>query len=131
MATFALVGCSEPSPFASGPAALMCRASEGFADAWERAGREADDALILSPDYGLLHPDETLRPGDGGLGDERWRTAPDAWVARVGRELTTLRWLELRHRWLVLADGLWADRVAQYLEAQGQEVLRSSATVDR
>lgn len=127
MATFALVGCTQPSLPSSGPAYLMCRANDGFAAAWERATGEADNALILSPEYGLIHPDEVLEPGDAGLGEERWGEDPARWEARVQRELQSLRWLEEQHRWLLLAEGDWADRVAGMLEASGQRVERSAA----
>ena len=73
MATFALVGCTLPALTAAGPAYLMCRASDGFAASWERAIHEADAALILNPEFGLLYPDEMLHPGEVGLGDEGWQ----------------------------------------------------------
>jgi hypothetical protein len=108
---------------AAGPAHLMCRANAGFAESWDRATREADAALILNPEYGLLYPDEVLRPGDVGLGDEAWQENPEAWLTRIQRELLTLRWLELKHRWLLLGDGEWLVPVATFLKESGQEVL--------
>lgn len=122
MATFALVGCALPALTDAGPASLMCRLDASFARAWERAQAEADLTLILNPDYGLLHPDEEVRPGDPGLGDERWSVAPERWLDRVQRGLTSLRLLDDRHRWLILADGPWADAAAEALETLGQQV---------
>lgn len=127
MATFALVSSGMPAISAAGPAYLMFRASAGFAASWERATKEADSALILSPDYGLLYADEVVGPGDGGLGDERWQENADAWLGRIERELLTLRWLEAQHRWLLLGDGAWLAPVATYLRENGQEVLPPSA----
>lgn len=122
MATFALVGCALPALTEAGPASLMCRMDANFARGWERANADADLTLILNPDYGLLHPDEAVRPGDLGLGDERWSVAPERWLERVQRGLTSLRMLDDRHRWLLLADGLWADAAAEALQALGQQV---------
>ncbi|GEM_PF-2873951 len=127
MATFALVGCAQPAMSVAGPAYLMCRATNGFAASWERAIREADTALIISPEHGLLHPDEEMRPGDVGLGDERWQANPEAWLIRIQRELLTLRWMEAQHRWLLLGDGDWLAPVANYLRENGQEVLPPAA----
>ena len=123
MATFALVGCAQPAMSAAGPAYLMCRATEGFAASWERATQEADTSLILSPEHGLIYPDEEMRPGDVGLGDERWQDNPQAWLTRIERELLTLRWMEVQHRWLLLGEGAWLAPVAAYLRENGQEVL--------
>lgn len=129
MATFALVGCAQAAQSAEGPAYLVCRASAGFAAAWERASQEADVSLILTPEYGLVHPDEILHPNDAGLGDERWQQDPAAWLVRIQRELSTLRWLEAQHRWLVLATGEWADRLVQFLRENGQDVQPQPATL--
>jgi hypothetical protein len=126
MATFALVGCAKPDITAAGPAYLMCRGHNGFAAIWERATQEADAALILSPEYGLVYPEEVLRPGDVGLGDERWQQNPDAWLTRIQRELLTLRWMDAPHRWLLLGDGDWLVSVANFLRDSGQEVVPSS-----
>ena len=127
MATFALVGCAQPALSAAGPAYLLCRASDGFTAAWERATQEADAALILSPEYGLLYPDEEMRPGEVGLGDERWQENREAWLTRIQRELLTLRWMEAQHRWLLLGEGDWLAPVANYLRENGQEVLPPAA----
>ncbi len=125
MATFALVGCAQPALSAAGPAYLLCRASDGFTAAWERATQEADAALILSPEYGLLYPDEEMRPGEVGLGDERWQENREAWLTRIQRELLTLRWMEAQHRWLLLgearrlvANGDLTSAVAVYRDAE-------------
>jgi hypothetical protein len=126
LATFALVGCAQRDTTAAGPAYLMCRAQSDFATSWERATQEADVALILSPEYGLVHPEEVVRPGDGGLGDERWQENPEAWLARIQRELLTLRWMDAPHRWLLLGEGDWLRSVADYLRESGQEVVPSS-----
>ena len=124
MATFALVGCTPPPLQEAGPAYLMCRSESGFAQQWERATKEASVSLILSPEYGLVHPDEVLRSGDEGLGDERWGRDPDRWLDRVQREVAALRFLEEPHRWLLFADGPWADRVETLLQQSGHTVER-------
>lgn len=131
MATFALVGCALPALTASGPARLMCRTDAAFASAWERADAEADIVLILNPDYGLLHPDEEVRPGDTGLGDERWSVEPARWLDRVQRGLTSLRMLDDRHRWLILADGPWASEVVRVLQERDQQVEQLAPSAER
>lgn len=126
MATFALVGCDRLGLSAPGPASKVCETPLGFQGAYSKALTEADSTLLLSPDYGLIHPDEVLSPSDGALGDERWSATPERWLQRVWQELTALRWLEAHHRWLLYAAGEWADRLAGMLQENGQTVDRST-----
>ena len=125
MATFALVGCDRLGSTAPGPASKVCETPLGFQLVFPKALAEADATLLLSPDYGLIHPDEALSSSDGALGDERWSAAPERWLERVWQELTALRWLDARHRWLLYAVGDWADRLGSMLQENGQTVDRS------
>ncbi len=122
--TFAIVSCANPELTTSGPAYLMCRTSPGFAGNYELASNSGNPILILIPDYGLVHPQETLSPTDGGLGGDRWSEGQDRWLTRVQRELASLRWLEEDNRWMVYGGGDWADRTAAALTASGQSVQR-------